>query len=66
MKSRGVYSPRGKPGSGIVGASGLLLGLGKLYDIKAVCLMGRPLDISFDPKGVRRYSRILRPFFSRC
>jgi uncharacterized protein (TIGR00162 family) len=51
MKKRGVVFSKGEPGSGIVGASGLLLGLGKIYDIKAVCLMGETSGYFVDPKG---------------
>src|SRR6266571_5075900 len=40
MEKYGVVFSRGEPGAGIVGASGLLLGLGRLYDMQAVCLMG--------------------------
>ena len=40
MKKFGVVFQKGEPGSGIVGASGLLLGLGKIRDIDGVCLMG--------------------------
>ncbi len=59
MKSRGVIFAKGEPGSGIVGASGLLLGLGKLYDIKAVCLMGETSGYFVDPKGAEAVLRIL-------
>src|SRR5256712_5955569 len=38
-KDGGAFS-RGEPGAGIVGASGLLLGLGRPYDTNAACLMG--------------------------
>src|SRR5512136_2656805 len=34
MKAHGVTFSKGEPGSGIVGASGLLLGLGLLYGIR--------------------------------
>src|SRR5438046_2129030 len=39
MEKYGVVFSRGEPGAGIVGASGLLLGLGRLYDMNAVCRM---------------------------
>ncbi|MBS3816090.1 MAG: proteasome assembly chaperone family protein [Candidatus Thermoplasmatota archaeon] len=42
------------PSSGIVGASGLLLGLGdKLYDISGVCLMGETSGYFVDPAAAR-------------
>lgn len=59
MKKRGVVFSKGEPGSGIVGASGLLLGLGKIYDIKAVCLMGETSGYFVDPKGAEVVLRVL-------
>ncbi len=53
-----VFS-KGEPGSGIVGASGLLLGLGKVYGIEAVCLMGETSGYFVDPKGAEAVLRIL-------
>src|SRR5204862_7840531 len=40
MEKDGVVWARGAPAAGHVSASGLLLGLGRLYDMQAVCLMG--------------------------
>jgi uncharacterized protein (TIGR00162 family) len=59
MKKRGVVFSKGEPGSGIVGASGLLLGLGKIYNIKAVCLMGETSGYFVDPKGAEVVLRVL-------
>lgn len=59
MKKRGVVFSKGEPGSGIVGASGLLLGLGKIYDIRAVCLMGETSGYFVDPKGAEVVLRVL-------
>jgi uncharacterized protein (TIGR00162 family) len=59
MKTKGVIFSKGEPGSGIVGASGLLLGLGKVYGIKAVCLMGETSGYFVDPKGAEAVLRIL-------
>jgi len=59
MKERGVVFSRGEPGSGIVGASGLLLGLGKVYGIRAVCLMGETSGYFVDPKGAEVVLRVL-------
>jgi hypothetical protein len=39
-----------EPGGGIVGASGLLLGLGEMRGIKGVCLMGETPGYLVDPK----------------
>jgi len=59
MKEKGVIFSKGEPGSGIVGASGLLLGLGKVYGIDAVCLMGETSGYFVDPKGAEAVLRIL-------
>jgi len=54
MKGKGVVFSKGEPGSGIVGASGLLLGMGKIEGVKAVCLMGETSGYFVDPKSARR------------
>jgi hypothetical protein len=59
MKPKGVTFSKGEPGSGIVGASGLLLGLGKLYDMRAVCLMGETSGYFVDPKGAQAVLEVL-------
>ncbi|WP_400207621.1 proteasome assembly chaperone family protein [Candidatus Methanomassiliicoccus intestinalis] len=59
MKERGVVFSKGEPGSGIVGASGLLLGLGKVYGMEAICLMGETSGYFVDPKGAEAVLRIL-------
>ena len=40
MKRFGVVFSRNDPGGGLIGASGLFLGLGRLFDMEGVCLMG--------------------------
>lgn len=59
MKKNGVTFSKGEPGSGIVGASGLLLGLGRLYDIRSVCLMGETSGYFVDPKGAQAVLEVL-------
>jgi uncharacterized protein len=59
MKKKGVVFSKGEPGSGIVGASGLLLGLGKIEGVKAVCLMGETSGYFVDPKGAEAVLRVL-------
>ncbi len=59
MKEKGVIFSKGEPGSGIVGASGLLLGLGKVAGQKAVCLMGETSGYFVDPKGAEAVLRVL-------
>src|SRR2546422_3890929 len=53
MEKYGVVFSRGEPGAGIVGASGLLLGLGRLDDMDAVCLMGETSGYFDDPKAAQ-------------
>ena len=59
MKKDGVLFKKGEPGSGIVGASGLLLGLGKLRDLEGVCLMGETSGYFVDPKSAQAVLEIL-------
>lgn len=59
MKKFGVTFSKGEPGSGIVGASGLLLGLGLLYGIRSVCLMGETSGYFVDPKGAQAVLEVL-------
>ncbi len=54
MKKLGVKFSGEDPSSGIVGASGLLLGLGeRIYDINGVCLMGETSGYFVDPAAAR-------------
>ncbi len=59
MKEAGVIFSRGEPGSGIVGASGLLLGLGHNKCMGAVCLMGETSGYFIDPNAARKLLLIL-------
>jgi uncharacterized protein (TIGR00162 family) len=59
MKGKGVVFSKGEPGSGIVGASGLLLGLGKVMGFEAVCLMGETSGYFVDPKGAEAVLKVL-------
>src|SRR5205823_12020040 len=60
----GVVFSRGEPGAGIVGASGLLLGLGRLYDMEAVCLMGETSGYFVDPKSAQAVLDVLTKYLS--
>ncbi len=51
FKKVGVEFVDGEPGAGIVGASGLLLGLGKLQNMQGGCLMGETSGYMVDPKS---------------
>jgi len=59
MKKHGVTFSKGEPGSGIVGASGLLLGLGNLYGMSSACLMGETSGYFVDPKGAQAVLEVL-------
>src|SRR6266704_1636962 len=62
MEKYGVVFSRGEPGAGIVGASGLLLGLGRLYDMNAVCLMGETSGYFVDPKSAQAVLEVLTKY----
>lgn len=60
MKKQGVVFTKGEPGSGIVGAAGLLLGLGgTIYNMDGVCLMGETSGYFVDPKSAQAVLVIL-------
>ncbi len=59
MKKYGVEFREEEPGGNIVGASGLLLGLGKLRGIPAVCLLGLTSGYLVDPKSAQAVLKIL-------
>jgi uncharacterized protein (TIGR00162 family) len=48
-----------EPSGGIVGASGLLLGMGKLRGMKGVCLMGETSGYMVDPTSAREVIKVL-------
>ncbi len=60
MKEYGVVFSKEHPSAGIVGASGLILGLGdKIYDMDGVCLMGETSGYFVDPGAARAVLEIL-------
>ncbi|HLE46418.1 MAG TPA: proteasome assembly chaperone family protein [Thermoplasmata archaeon] len=59
MEQHGVVFSRGEPGAGIVGASGLVLGLGRLYGVRSVCLMGETSGYFVDPKSAQAVLTVL-------
>ena len=59
MKGLGVVFQENEPGGGIVGVSGLLLGLGRLKGIDAVCLMGVTSGYLVDPKSAQEVLKVL-------
>jgi len=59
LKKIGVTFSKGEPGGGIVGASGLLLGLGKIRGIDGACLMGETSGYFVDPKSAEAVLQVL-------
>jgi uncharacterized protein (TIGR00162 family) len=59
MKKRGVVFRKNEPGGGIVGASGLFLGLGAQRGMSGVCLMGETSGYLVDPKSAQSVLEIL-------
>lgn len=59
MKDLGVVFSRNEPGAGIVGASGLLLGMSKYYGMESVCLMGETSGYFVDPKSAQAVLEVL-------
>jgi uncharacterized protein len=59
MKQQGVIFHENEPGGGIIGVSGLLLGMGALRNIDAICLMGVTSGYLVDPKAAQEVLRIL-------
>jgi len=59
MKKYGAVFKKNEPGGGIVGASGLLLGLGNLRGIKGTCFMGETPGYLVDPKRAKAVLKIL-------
>ena len=60
MKKHGAVFKKNEPGGGIVGASGLLLGLGKLQGFKGVCFMGETPGYLVDPNSAKAVLHILK------
>jgi len=58
-KKYGVSFGQGEPGGGIVGASGLFLGLGKLEGIDGICLMGETSGYMPDPVAAKRVLQVI-------
>ncbi len=59
MKRFGVLFSRNDPGGGLIGASGLFLGLGRLYDMEGVCLMGETSGYFVDPRSAEAVLKVL-------
>jgi uncharacterized protein (TIGR00162 family) len=59
LKEYGMEFRANEPGGGIVGASGLLLGLSELRGIDAACLMGVTSGYLVDPKSAQAVLKML-------
>ncbi|HEV2166953.1 MAG TPA: proteasome assembly chaperone family protein [Thermoplasmata archaeon] len=59
MKKFGVVFSRNDPGGGLIGASGLFLGLGELFGMEGVCLMGETSGYFVDPRSAEAVLKVL-------
>ncbi|HZY71390.1 MAG TPA: proteasome assembly chaperone family protein [Thermoplasmata archaeon] len=59
LKKHGVVFSRNDPGGGLIGASGLFLGLGRLFDMEGVCLMGETSGYFVDPRSAEAVLKVL-------
>jgi len=55
----GVEFPSGDPSAGIIGASGVFVGLGQIYNIPSICLMGETSGYFVDHKSAMAVVNIL-------
>ncbi|HXW67619.1 MAG TPA: proteasome assembly chaperone family protein [Thermoplasmata archaeon] len=59
MKKFNVVFSRNDPGGGLIGASGLFLGLGRLFGMEGVCLMGETSGYFVDPRAAEAVLKVL-------
>jgi hypothetical protein len=59
LKKYGVVFRENEPGGGIIGASGLLIGLGKLRGMEGACFMGETPGYLVDPRSAEVVLRVL-------
>ncbi len=59
LKKYGAIFKKNEPGGGIIGASGLLLGLGKLRGFEGACFMGETPGYLVDPKSAKAVLHVL-------
>jgi uncharacterized protein (TIGR00162 family) len=64
LETTGVEFRENEPAGGIVGVSGLLLGLGERRDYGAACLMGETSGYLVDPKSARAVLEIIEAAIS--
>ncbi len=63
IEAAGVTFREDEPAGGIVGVSGLLLGLGARRSIPAACLMGETSGYLVDPKSATRLLEVLQQLY---
>ncbi|MFP3909383.1 MAG: proteasome assembly chaperone family protein [Halobacteriota archaeon] len=59
LSTYGVRFDKGEPGGGIIGASGLLLGVAQMENIESACLMGVTSGYMVDPKSAKAVLDVL-------
>ena len=59
LKKFGVVFSRNDPGGGLIGASGLFLGLGRLFGMEGACLMGETSGYFVDPRSAEAVLKVL-------
>ena len=59
LSKSGVVFSRNDPGGGLIGASGLFLGLGRLCGMEGACLMGETSGYFVDPRSAEAVLRVL-------
>ncbi len=65
MKKYGVYFSESEPSGGIVGAAGLLLGLGmEVFGMEGVCLMGETSGYFSDPRSSYGVLKVVKEYFN--
>lgn len=64
LQNAGVVFRENEPGGGIVGASGLILGLSKFRKMDAACLMGLTSGYLVDPKSAQSLLKVISRLFS--
>jgi len=63
LEDIGVTFSPGEPGAGIVGAAGLLVGFGKIFDIDSVCFMGETAGFYEDHTAALAVVKVLKKYF---
>jgi uncharacterized protein len=59
LKKHGVVFSRTDPGGGLIGASGLFLGLGRTFEMEGVCLMGETSGYFVDPRSAEAVLKVV-------